>query len=179
MPMNMNPIRIRRATPADTETLGVVHVQAWREAYPGMIPDEILARLDPVQRTAMWRDGLAKGAAIQLAEQDGAIIGFGASSKQRDASLPYAGEIGAVYVLQRAQRTGVGRSLMAAMARDLIAQGYASAALWVLEANTPARRFYERLGGKVVVRRDQQRDGFRAIGIAYGWDDLHPLTRIG
>jgi ribosomal protein S18 acetylase RimI-like enzyme len=174
----MSPIRIRRATPADTEALGAVHVQAWREAYVGLIPDEILAALDLAQRTAMWRAGLAQGAAVQLAEQDGAIVGFGASGKQCDASLPYAGEIAAIYVLQRAQRMGIGGRLMAAMAHDLLARGYASASLWVLEANTPARRFYEALGGREVARREQQRDGFSAVGIAYGWDDVTALVTL-
>jgi hypothetical protein len=70
----------------------------------------------------------------------------------------------------------IGRALMAATAGDLLAQGHVSAMLWVLEANTPARRFYGALGGWEVAKREQQRDGFRAIGIAYAWDDLRRLT---
>src|SRR5271166_2564693 len=50
-----------------------------------------------------------------------------------------------------------------------------SAALWVMEGNTPARRFYQRLGGREIVRREQQREGFSAVGIAYGWEDLNSL----
>ncbi len=93
--------------------LGVVHVQAWREAYTGMVPDNVLAALDPAQRAGRWRDGLARGLVVQLAEQDDAIIGFGSSGKQFDPSLPYSGEIRAIYVLRRAQRLGIGRALMA------------------------------------------------------------------
>ena len=47
-----------------------------------------------------------------------------------------------------AQRQGVGRALMSAVARDLLARGHASATLWVLEGNGSARRFYEALGGR-------------------------------
>ncbi len=65
---------------------------------------------------------------------------------------------------------------MSAVARDLLAQGHASAALWVLEGNGSARRFYEALGGREVARRETRRDGFSAIGIAYGWQDLAVLT---
>ena len=169
-------IRLRRATEADVAALGVVHVQAWREAYTGMLPDTVLAGLDPVQRSSLWRDGLARGAVVQLAEQDDAIIGFGSSGKQFDPSLPYSGEIRAIYVLRRAQRLGIGRALMAAAAGDLLAHGHASAMLWVLEANTPARRFYEALGGREIARREQQREEFRAVGVAYGWDDLKRLS---
>jgi phosphoribosylanthranilate isomerase len=170
-----NGIRFRRAIPTDAEALGQSHVAAWREAYTGLIPDEVLRSLDPRQRAAMWRDALAQGIVVHLAERDNTIVGFGACGPQRDPTLPQAGEIHAVYVLQSAQRQGVGRSLMAALARDLLAQGNCSAALWVMEGNTPARRFYERLGGREIARREQQREGFSAIGIAYGWGDLNSL----
>jgi phosphoribosylanthranilate isomerase len=169
-------LRFRRATPADADPLGHAHVAAWREAYTGLIPDAVLAGLDPRQRASLWHDLLTKGAAVQLAERDGAIVGFGSSGPQPDPGLSCAGEIHAIYVLRAAQRQGVGRTLMAAMARDLLAQGHASAALWVLEGNTPARRFYTALGGREIARREQQRDGFSAVGVAYGWDDLTVLT---
>jgi hypothetical protein len=64
---------------------------------------------------------------------------------------------------------------MAVMARDLLDRGHVSASLWVLEANAPARRFYEALGGRVVTIREEERDGFRSVGVAYGWDDLRRL----
>jgi ribosomal protein S18 acetylase RimI-like enzyme len=169
-------IHVRRATEADAEALGVVHVQAWREAYAGIVPDDILKALDPAQRTVMWQQVLTGAVVVQLAEQGGVIIGFGSSGPQLDASLPYSGEIHAIYVLQRTQRLGIGRALMAAMARDLLAQGHLSATLWVLEANQRARRFYEQLGGREVARKYQERDGFGAVGIAYGWDDVTMLT---
>ncbi len=123
----------------------------------------------------MWHGALSRGASVHLAEQAGAIIGFGSSGPQPDASLPCSGEIRALYVLRTAQRQGVGRALMAAVARDLLAQGHASASLWVLEGNVPARRFYEALGGRELARREQQREGFSAVGIAYGWPDLNAL----
>ena len=171
-----NGIQFRPATPADAEALGHAHVTAWREAYVGLIPDAVLVSLDPRQRAAMWHDALTKGAIVQLAERDGAIVGFGSSGPPRDPTLPCAGEIHAVYVLRSAQRQGVGRTLMAAMARELLARGHASAGLWVLEGNTSARRFYEALGGREIERREQQREGFSSVGIAYGWEDLTPLT---
>lgn len=169
-------IRFRRATPADADTIGAMHVQAWREAYAGLMPDAVLADLNPKQRAAMWQGIIAEGGgAVQLAERDGAIVGFGSSGHQRDASLPFAGEFRALYVLRCAQRLGVGRRLMAAMAADLLVQGHGSASLWVLDSNTPARRFYEALGGKQIARRAQERHGVTDIGIAYGWQDLTKL----
>src|SRR5262249_46662889 len=55
--------------------------------------------------------------------------------------------------------------------RDLL-----SASLWVLETNAPARRFYEGLGGREIARRAQEREGFSAIGVAYGWGGVSGLV---
>ena len=168
-------IGIRQATPADADALGRMHVAAWREAYVGLAPDDVLAALDPRARGAMWRDALANGTTVHLAERSGGIVGFAACGPPRDASSPPSGEIYAVYVLRAAQRQGLGRTLMSAMARELLARGYGSGVLWVLEGNDPARRFYQALGGRVIARREQRRDGFSAIGLAYAWDDLTVL----
>ncbi len=165
----------RAATLADTDALGVVHVQAWHETYTGLIPDEVLAGLDPLRRSEMWHRLIGTRGGVQLAEQGGAIVGFGSAGPQRDASLPFSAEVGALYVLRAAQRRGVGRRLMAMMARDLLDRGHASASLWVLEANATARRFYEALGGRVITIREEERDGFRSVGVAYGWDDVGRL----
>ena len=169
------PLQLCRATSADVQALAEVHVQAWREAYAGLIPQSVLDQLDAAERAAMWRGALAGGAIVFLAKLSDCIIGFGACRRQPDAALPQSAEISALYVLERAQRHGIGRALMTAMARELLAQGHQSASLWVLEANARARRFYGALGGHEVTRREQERDGFRSIGIAYGWSDLTML----
>jgi phosphoribosylanthranilate isomerase len=168
-------IDFRQAMPVDADAIGRMHVAAWREAYVGLVPDDILAALDPRARGAMWRDALANGTAVQLAERNGAIVGFAASGPRRDASSPPSAEIYAVYVLRAAQRQGLGRTLMSAMASELLARGHSSGMLWVLEGNDSARRFYQALGGRVIARREQRRDGFSATGLAYAWDDLRVL----
>jgi ribosomal protein S18 acetylase RimI-like enzyme len=168
-------IRFRSAAPADAEALGQAHVSAWREAYPGLVPDAVLAALDPLERAAMWRQALAQGAAVHLAERDGRIVGFISCGAQRDTSLPCQGEILAIYVLQAAQRQGVGRALMGFAARDLLRRGHGSALLWVMEGNTAARQFYRELNGREIARREQAREGHSATGIAYAWDDVAAL----
>ena len=152
---------------------------AWRETYAGLMPAARLAALDVAERTAMWRHqlsgGLARGLAV--AEDGGELIGFAACARQRAPSLAtaYAGEVTALYVLRAAQGRGAGRALMRAMGRRLIAEGYRSMALWVLTANAPARRFYERLGGELIAERVDGEDA----EIAYGWRDLTTLARAG
>lgn len=56
----------------------------------------------------------------------------------------------AIYLLAERRRQGIGRQLRAASAAWLQAHGYQAVLLWVLEANGPARTFYEMLGGRLV-----------------------------
>jgi GNAT superfamily N-acetyltransferase len=51
-----------------------------------------------------------------------------------------------IYLVERAIGLGVGRDLLARATRDLVEIGYRWGALWVLEANARARRFYEAAG---------------------------------
>jgi ribosomal protein S18 acetylase RimI-like enzyme len=163
------------ALPDDADALGAMHVQAWRETYAGLVPQRVLDALDPVSRGRRWREAIGSGARVFLVRDAGAIVGFGACGPPRDSDLPYAGEIGALYVLRQAQRRGIGRTLMDAMARDLAAAGRGNAALWVLHSNISAQRFYEALGGRKVAERTRVRDDWTLHEIVYAWDDVTRL----
>jgi ribosomal protein S18 acetylase RimI-like enzyme len=132
----------------------------------------------------MWRSILNRdakwGADVFVAERDGEMVGFGACGAQRDDALRqqgFDGEIGAIYVLRARQRIGVGRALMAMLARRLREQGRRAANLWVLRENAPARAFYERLGGTLGGERTDEVHGATVIEVAYTWNDLAALER--
>jgi hypothetical protein len=46
--------------------------------------------------------------------------------------------------------------------------------LWVLTTN-PYRKFYDKLGGKVVAEKEFRPAGHILPGEGYGWDDLNKL----
>jgi GNAT superfamily N-acetyltransferase len=170
---------ILRATPEDADALGHVHVQAWRESYPGIVPQAVLDGLDPAERAAMWRRVITAGEDVWLArEAGGPLLGFANAGPQREpAVLPFAGEIYAIYLLQAAKGRGLGRALMRAAARGLLARGLGSASLWVLDGNDTAEGFYAALGGRIVLRRafppPAEWDGHET---AFAWDDLAALV---
>ena len=136
----MADVTLRKATQADAAALGALHVASWHETYTGVIPDEMLAGLSVDARTAMWskilgvRDEFGR-AAVFVAEDNGRVIGFGACGWQREDALTnkgFSGEFGAIYVLRSHQRRGAGRSIIAAMSKELSAAGHTAACLWVL-----------------------------------------------
>lgn len=156
-----------------------VHIKSWRETYPGLLPDPMLARLSIAQQAIRWQRMLdhprAGGGAIAFvaAEQD-TIVGYGSCGEQRTELLyeqGFTAEVGELYVLRCAQGRGVGSSLMKAMAAALLERGHHAMSLWVLEKNTPARGFYERLGG---TRIAEKRRGLAEV--AYGWANLQQLA---
>lgn len=197
--------RVRPAVPADADAVAAVHVTSWREAYVGLLPARTLARLSVAHRTARWRDILAagehpvlvaydgegvggdgaeEGAGGDLGTGRGGILGFGCCGAQSARSLArsgYDGQVLALYVLRAAQRRGIGRMLVAAMAEVLVRKGARGASLSVLEGNLSARKFCEALGGTPIGRQQGQRDDATLTEIAYGWRSLASLrdTALG
>jgi ribosomal protein S18 acetylase RimI-like enzyme len=180
----MDAISFREARSEDADAIGAVHVASWRETYTGILPEQLLNELSAEQRSAMWSTVLSSpvrigGTIVFVAESEAGIVGFGACSAQRDEelrNLGFNGEIGAIYVLEARQRTGIGQQLMRLMARSLFRQGLKAASLWVMRDNLRARTFYERLGGTLLGEKVDELSGAVVVQVAYGWTDLASLT---
>ena len=176
--VDAHAITIRAAVPADAPAIGRIHVESSREAYRGLLSENLLNSVSAVVRAAMWRGALEHERPILLfvAQQaSGDLVGFAGGGSSRAASLPHDAEVYVIYVLRAAQRRGCGRRLMAALANALHARGFTSLSLWVLEDNAGARRFYERLGGIVVGEKTELHGGDEFREVAYGWDSLESL----
>ncbi len=170
-------MRIRRASPADTNALAAVHVESWKSTYRGLFPDAMIDSLDPLGRVVQWQQWLNQadeGLFIYIAETDtGEIEGFAACGPSQ--SVPYCdGEVYAIYLRQSAQRRGIGRKLMAAAASRMRNSGAQSLGVVVLATN-PARNFYESLGGTLFTERDGEFRGYACREALYTWHDLTPL----
>jgi GNAT superfamily N-acetyltransferase len=166
---------IAPATEADAFAIGAVHVLAWHETYRGVVPDAVLASLDPRERGATWLRVSATQGGVFVLREGTRIVGFGAAGPNRDKELAYGGMFNTLYLLSHVQRRGHGRRLMATMARHLLDTGFTDAALWVALANTGACRFYERLGGQIVAHATEQHEGWQMECAAYAWTDLSSL----
>jgi len=168
--------RVRAAEVEDCDALGRLHVKAWRETYPGLMPDWVIERLSPANRALQWRTGLergAKGPIVFIAEAaDRSPAGFAAAGPVRDPAFPWQAEIHALYVLQHHHRRGLGLALLRHLGTALAARGRCQVGLWVLSANAPARRFYESIGGRTVHQRIDESEGWACDETAYLWDDF-------
>jgi ribosomal protein S18 acetylase RimI-like enzyme len=141
------PGLIRAARAADARPIAAVHVATWRDAYAGLLPDEVLAGLDVDEWAQRWNrnlDASAEGRFVLVFEQDGRVGGFVSGGPSRD-EFP-GGEVYAIYVDPARQGRRAGSRLLTAAARHLAEAHFTDASLWVLVGNHPARRFYESQG---------------------------------
>ncbi len=142
-------MEIRRAIPDDAAALARVHIESWRSAYRGLVPDSHLANLDYERRALRFRDSLARNAeGTYLVEEDRAVAGFLTLGACRDSDLSHetTGEIWGIYLAPAHWRKGIGTSLCRFGEQLLKTRGYRSAMLWVFSKNDRARRFYEAMG---------------------------------
>jgi len=142
-------IELARSRPADADAIARVHVASWQVAYRGIVTDAVLDALDLRERAAQWDAKLAQPSRfVAIARADGEVIGFCSSQPARDADLDAraVAEITALYVEPAWFDRGVGRALLASELPRLERAGYEHLALWVLDANERARRFYHANG---------------------------------
>jgi GNAT superfamily N-acetyltransferase len=157
-------IALRPATRADvpalvalTQRCDVSH-REWAGAdLP--IPTEQAEELDWDLRFAR------RGAWIQVAEEEGAIVGAvayaGATVTREDRTpVPGLAHVSAVFVDPDHWRRGIARMLLGAAEAAMRAEGYERAQLWTLEGS-PAERLYTALGWE----RDGRRDVFPPMGL--------------
>lgn len=170
-------MNIRRATPDDSPALARVQVESYRTAYAGILPDAYLARFTWEDQAADWQELLSANpdSLLWVAEDRlghvcgyalarvGVIVGGGRS---------FDSELVALHVDQTTQGQGVGRRLVATVARELRLSGCRSLMVWVLEQN-PARTFYERLGGQLAGQQVAELgEDVAAVEVAYVWSSI-------
>ncbi|MFI9643012.1 GNAT family N-acetyltransferase [Micromonospora sp. NPDC051925] len=170
-------LTIRREEPDDAEAIARVHIHGWQAGYAGIMPAEVLARLNPVAWAQRRRDlGTADPEhpfTTLLAEIDGMPAGFTTFGPYRndqdrgDLDLGH-GEVLAMYVEPAHWGDGTARALLAAARDGLAAHGWREYRLWVLADNARARRFYERAG----LSADGQRSRYR-VPLAGGAPPVH------
>lgn len=134
---------IRTAVSGDARRLAEVHIRSWQSAYRGMFPDAFLQNLDLERRARFFAERIDSGDRVIVAESGGEIVAF---CWPAPAAEDGWGEILSIYAHPHHWGQGHGRDVLAAGEAHLREEGFNRALLWVLDANSRARRFYELQG---------------------------------
>lgn len=158
---------IRPAVRDDADAITDVQVASWRAGYAHVFPESVLYADDfDTTRRSFWRSWrFAPGHRIVVATvagDDGTpeVVGFSSFGPERERARGHTGrgEVWAFYLHPDDWGSGVANELMAHVETRLLAEGFETAVLWVLDDNPRARRFYER-------------HGWAATGIGADFDD--------
>ena len=145
---------VRAATPGDARAMAGVHVRAWRAAYRGILPPQLLAERSVDMRERSWREAIGPGdrggvTLVSEADEPGRpLAGFCALAlpgRDDDAGERTA-EVRAAYVDPARWQSGIGRSLLGSALGSLEPGAWDDVTLWVFLRNAQARAFFARSG---------------------------------
>ncbi|MGX1162189.1 L-amino acid N-acyltransferase YncA [Arthrobacter sp. SLBN-100] len=157
---------LRQAAPEDAEAVVLMHTLAHEECYPHLLsPAFFAARRKAIpERVTRRRKHLdVPDPRVIAVDANNEMVGFADAGPGRDRDGPVPLELYSIYLLSRAQGTGLGAALLGA------AIGESPAYLWVLEENLRAQAFYRRHGF--------QPDGKRGL-LPPEWEALPELRMV-
>lgn len=131
---------IRLATKSDYLAMSKVLQKTWKQTYRGIFSQRFLDKLPEnywVQSLERRKQGINL-----VAEREGEIVGVLGGGKSRFGE---GGEIYALYVLPDFQGQGIGAQLIEE-AQRLLQEEFAVLRLNVVDRNSSAQRFYEKMG---------------------------------
>jgi GNAT superfamily N-acetyltransferase len=172
-------ITVRRAAAGDAPAIARVRVESWGTTYRGMIPDAYLDAMQVEASVALWDRVLTSGpntTSVFVAEHATDIVGFACGTMLKVPKHDLDAELAAVYLRREYQRAGLGRRLVGAVVGAQREHGATGLLTWVIAGNRAARKFYEGLGGELVVEQPFQWDGMDLVEAGYGWRDLSSLA---
>lgn len=179
----VDQITLRWAEDRDLGAVARIHVDTWRAAYAGLLPQVILDQLNAREREEGWRRWLKASQAGRPTDGDSGpshrllvattaegVIGWAGFGAARDTQYAGQGELAGIYVHPASWSTGAGHALIERVESELKAAGFETAYLWVLAGNERAITFYERHGWHA--------DGVEKLDSAGGVENLRELRHV-
>lgn len=156
---------VRDATIADSEAIALIHVNTWKIAYKGQLPDDLLNTLSIAEKKDGWEKIITERTPneyVLVTECKGEVVGWCSGGSCRDENLhKKTGELYGIYVKHDCFGKGVGTALMNTMLKRLQHDGYDRVTLWTLVTNNKSHDFYKRQGWKKLnVFKKENRKGF-------------------
>ncbi len=138
----------RSAREDDMESIAEIKVGDWQTAYRGIVDEGYLDAMSAQGQSARLKT--CPLAFFIVAEKGGNVVGFCRISEGGLAGGVTPGcEIREIYIRPDRKRQGIGTKLFEYTVKELQRRGYTIMSLGVFEENAGARRFYEKMGGRI------------------------------
>lgn len=145
-------VSCRVAWAEDAPAIAGVQVRAWRSSYAGVLPEELLASMEPGEVAEAWREAMlappdARHRVLVALEHD-TVRGFAVTGPSPDPdSDPVAdGELTEIVVDPEHRGRGHGSRLLQACVDTLRADRFVRGTTWLAGADDATRAFLETAG---------------------------------
>lgn len=169
----------RLASSSDATEIAKLHARSWQRHYKGIWPDDFLDNHVLDNRLAVWEERFSRedpSRRVFLVHEGEKLIGFCCTFLDRD--LIHGALLDNIHVDRPWQGQGIGRQLIKDSATWVFDQRPDSGLfLWVLEGNQAAIAAYEKLGGLLGERKeDDIPTGGNSWLLRYSWPHIQDLT---
>jgi len=163
---------IRRVLVEETYDYAVCHMDCWRSAYKGIMPDEYLSNMSSgiesrAERSVQIISESCNPYEYLCVTYDEKMIGKLGFGKCLDEDKGEAGQIYAMYLIDEFWDRGFGRKMMEYALNNLKEMGYDEVVIWVLEENDRARRFYEKFRFETDGKKEELNIGKPLVQVRY------------
>lgn len=144
-------VSVRPAVAGDDMAIAEIQLSAWRSGHLDVLGAEALDSLDPAAFQERWAAAIsappAAGYRVLVACEGATVVGFAAVGPlPADTSREPGGELLALEVAARSQRTGHASRLLTAVVDLLRADGAGYLVAWVLDGDAARAQFLRSAG---------------------------------
>jgi len=159
---------IRALEKSDVPRIAEIHVFAQRTVYRGVVTDDFLfGKMTVKDRIEYFHVNEAEG---YVFDEGGIIKGFITLGPCKDEDKPDSFELFRIFADPFMFGAGIGHKLAMRFEEAAASQGYSKICLWVLQGNSNARAFYEKLGWTA--------DGAKRISQYFGVPEVRYIKEI-
>lgn len=167
----MENIIIRNIKKEDIETVVDIQINGWKTAYKGIIDDNTLNGINRIEKIEKRKRDYKQNGFI-VAELNKEIVG---SCRYIDRNNFYTDitdidcELLSIYVKPELKFKGIGTKLFEFVINEFKNKHKKKMILWCLKDNEQSKRFYTKMGGKIVKEKIINIEGkeYKEVGFIY------------
>ncbi len=151
----MENLIVRNIEEKDIPSVVDIQIDGWKSAYKGIVDDNILNSMNRNERIEKRRNDYKENGFI-VAELNNQIVGFCRyidSNKFTPNISNIDCELLALYVKPNLKYNGIGTKLFQFVINEFKSKNKTKMILWCLKNNEPSKKFYAKMGGKIIKER--------------------------
>ena len=151
----MENIIIRNIEEKDIPNVVDIQIDGWKSAYKGIIDDNVLNSMNRDERIKKRSNDYKENGFI-VAELNNQVVGFCRYIDNNKFTQDISSidcELLALYVNPDLKYNGIGTKLFQFVTNEFKSKNRTKMILWCLKDNEPSKKFYTKMGGKIIKER--------------------------